>query len=53
MDYVKINYNILDPYIIPIFNVTCGAIICNDQELAIAASEVWNIIASEYRDRRE
>jgi hypothetical protein len=53
MDYVKINYNILDAYIIPIFNITSGSIISQDQDIAIAASEVWNILASEYRDRRE
>ena len=53
IDFVKINYDKIGSYIPTFLNVTNNSISHDNHEIAVPAIEVWNVIATEYRERKE
>jgi importin subunit beta-1 len=51
IEFVKIYYDYLREFYVPVWEATSTAIIGNDKELAILAIEVWNVIANEDKER--
>ena len=51
IEFVKIYYDYLKEFYVPVWEATSTAIIGNDKELAILAIEVWNVIANEDKER--
>jgi len=51
IEFVKIYYDYLKEFYAPLWEATSNAIVGNDNELAILAIEVWNVVAVEDKER--
>ena len=53
MDICKLHYDYLENYLNMILQATLDGITNNDKYIAVPAIEVWNIIATEDKERQK